>query len=323
VDIKPASPVRTNFLEWGQENIHVGEAHAAGFLGTGVRIATIDTGVRGTHFELVDNFVGIHGWFDPYRATLTPNDGAGHGTHTTANIAGKEVGVAPGSTWMACRGCTLTNCTEEALLSCGEWVVCPTLPDGTKPDCSKGAHVSSNSWGGGQGDPFYDEIIELWHASGITPVFANGNEGPNCGTANSPADGNVIGVGSTNDQNTASLFSSKGPTVAGGIKPDVCAPGTDIRSAYYTGDNAYYTMSGTSMACPHAAGVVALMRGANPSLSYNEIYEILITENDQDLEPTLRNCNGDSSRFPNNSYGYGKVNALKAAQAAQDRLSKK
>ena len=66
-------------------------------------------------------------------------------------------------------------------------------------------------------------------------------------------------------------------------------------------------------------GVVALMRGANPNITYDQIYEVLVGSSDTDLEKTQRNC-GDiqTDTFPNNSYGHGKVNALKAAKAAQD-----
>ena len=162
--------------------------------------------------------------YDPYDQTAKPADGVGHGTHTTANIAGKAVGVAPGAKWVACKGCSTSSCTEEALVGCGQWVACPTDVDGQNEDCSQAPHISSNSWGGGQGDPFYNAVIDLWHAAGITPVFANGNSGPNCGTANSPADQNVIAIGATNNAHTASIFSSKGPSVDDVIKPDFCAP---------------------------------------------------------------------------------------------------
>ncbi|ODM87317.1 Bacillopeptidase F [Orchesella cincta] len=74
----------------------------------GVIIATVDTGVRGTHEALKDNFVGEYGWFDPSTSTPEPTDNNGHGTHTTGTIAGgKGIGVAPGAKWAACRGCFL------------------------------------------------------------------------------------------------------------------------------------------------------------------------------------------------------------------------
>lgn len=57
------------------------------------------------------------------------------------------IGVAPGAQWIACRGCGAV-CAEFALKACAEWILCPTLPNGTNPDCSKAPNVVSNSWGG-------------------------------------------------------------------------------------------------------------------------------------------------------------------------------
>jgi subtilisin family serine protease len=259
--------------------------------------------------------VGENGWFDPYQGTANPNDQNGHGTHTTCNIAGGlGYGVAPKARWSACKGCSTSSCTEEALTACGQWILCPN----GAPPCVDVPDLSSNSWGGGQGDVFYNEVIANWHAADITPVFANGNSGPLCSTANSPADQDVIGVGSTNSAHGLSIFSSKGPTVDGGLKPDISAPGTDVRSAWYTSDTAYSTISGTSMACPHVSGVVALVKGASATpIPYADLRTLLFETTDRDLTPTDRNCGGiDTRTFPNHSFGYGKVNALKAVQRA-------
>jgi subtilisin family serine protease len=301
--------------EWGVNSINAPEAWELGFTGEGALIATIDTGARVSHVTLQDNYVGGgYGWFDPYQGTSAPNDQNGHGTHTTANIAGKNgVGVAPGAKWMACKGCSTSSCTENALLACGQWVTCPTWSDGSNEDCSKAPTLSSNSWGGGQGDQFYNPVINAWHVAGITPVFAIGNGGPLCTTANSPGDQNVISVGASTAANGLALFSSKGPSIDGNIKPEISAPGENIRSASHTGDNAYATNSGTSMACPHVAGVVALVKAAHPGITYIELMSLLTGTATKNLTPTARNCGGiDTSTFPNNSYGYGKVNARNA-----------
>jgi len=306
--------------EWGIVNIQAPDAWAMNYRGQGVVVGTIDTGARATHEALESNWRSEYGWFDPYNGIAAPNDLVGHGTHVAGTIAGKtQIGVAPDAQFIACKGCSTSSCTEEALTGCGEWMVCPTLPDGSAEDCNQAPHIVSNSWGGGQGDTFYNGVIEAWQGAGIIPVFAMGNAGPLCSTANSPGDQDgVIAVGSTTAANGCSSFSSKGPAVAGGsleMKPDVCAPGTDIRSSYHTGDAAYYSMSGTSMATPHVSGVVALMLSANPDLTFDQVYSIITKNADTDLATTTVACD-DTTVFPNEAYGHGKVNCLKVVQAA-------
>lgn len=306
-------------MEWGVSNIHADDAWALGFEGQGIVAGIIDTGARYTHEALAENWRKEHGWFDPYNGIENPNDLVGHGSHVAGSIAGSSesgVGVAPKANFISCKGCSTSSCTEEALVGCGEWMVCPTLPDGSAADCEMAPALVSNSWGGGQGDPFYNGVIDAWQAGGIIPVFAMGNAGPLCTTANSPGDQpNVIGVGSTTASNGCSSFSSKGPTISGEMKPDICAPGTDIRSSYHLGDASYYIMSGTSMATPHISGAVCLMLSANPELTYEEVYEILTSTADKNLETTTVACD-DTSVWPNEAYGYGKVDCMKIVEAA-------
>src|SRR5665811_2378314 len=125
--------------------------------------------------------------YDPYMFTETPNDQNGHGTHTTGTICGAGgIGVYPDAKWLACKGCATSSCSQFALTDCGQYIVCPTLPDGTKPDCSKAPHLVSNSWGGGRGNEWFDSVIAAWHAAKIVPLFSIGNSGPSCNSANSP-----------------------------------------------------------------------------------------------------------------------------------------
>ncbi|ODM87446.1 Bacillopeptidase F [Orchesella cincta] len=249
--------------QWGVVKIQAPEAwQELGTLsGEGVIIATVDTGVRGTHEALKDNFVGEYGWFDPSTSTPEPTDNNGQEPIPLETIAGgKGIGVAPGAKWAACRGCASSACWQSDLLACGDFFACPTRADGSSPDCSKAPNVVSNSWGGGRGNTWYNEVIEGWHAAKIIPLFSNGNSGPSCNTANSPADQNVIAVGSTTIDDAISSFSSVGPTTDGRMKPEVSAPGSNVISAYHTSDTAYVSLSGTSMACPHAAGAIALLQ---------------------------------------------------------------
>jgi len=319
VPIESREGSQPSAIEWGIQKIEAPKAWAHGNDGKGVRVATIDTGVRVTHQALAGNFFGEHGWFDPYRGTASPNDQNGHGTHTTGTIAGQGgIGVAPGSKWLACKGCATSSCAQDALISCGQFMVCPTKTDGSDPDCSKAPHLVSNSWGGGRGRPMYNEVINAWQVAGIIPIFSNGNSGPFCNSANSPADNpNVIAVGSTTSTDALSSFSSVGPSIYNTLKPDVSAPGSNVNSAYNTADDAYRQLSGTSMASPHVAGVVALLKAENPDLTYEEIKKFLYDGAETEtLTPTGRNCGGVSDDvYPNHSFGNGRINAYRSLQS--------
>jgi hypothetical protein len=84
------------------------------------------------------------------------------------SIAGSSVGVAPGVKWIAARGCNY-YCSEYDLTSSGQWVICPKSLDKSEEDCSLGADIVSNSWGGSRGSDWYEEIATAWQVSGVIP----------------------------------------------------------------------------------------------------------------------------------------------------------
>ncbi|CAG7835760.1 unnamed protein product [Allacma fusca] len=313
-------------FQWGVEQIEAPVVWNGGNRGDGIVVATIDTGVRYTHEALRNNFRAKYGWLDPWYFTPEPNDQNGHGTHTTANIAGKarHVGVAPNTTWIACKGCATSSCFQLDLLDCAQWIACPTDTDGNNPDCSLAPHLVSNSWGGGRGSTWYAASVNAWRAAGIIPVFSIGNSGPACNTANSPGDyENVIGVGATSSENILAYFSSVGPTYNGQrIKPDVAAPGQQVFSAYHTSDTAYATLSGTSMACPHAAGTIALMLASTPNadVNYDKIKEALQAGSVQTVSEG-KSCEGiPDTKIPNHHIGHGRINARQSVVRYRELL---
>lgn len=305
--------------EWGLQKIKIPEVWATGNIGQNVVVGTIDSGVISTHEILKDNFRSSYNWFDPEKRTATPYDSQGHGTFVTGILAGsKGVGVAPGATWITCKGCTAGGCGLSHLLACAEFMTCPTDPAGNNKDCSKAPHLVSNSWVYLAGDDSYQAAVNAWHAVGIIPIFGIGNNGDfGCDFARSPGDlPNVIGVGAIDSNDLLAPFSSKGPGLNGQVKPDISAPGVAIHSAWGTNETSYRTASGTSAATPHVSGVVALLLSAKPGLSYDQVRDALLTTADTELKLTGETCGKTpDGTFPNNNYGYGLVNAVKVLNA--------
>lgn len=315
-------------VQWGIDAISAPAAWLLfnGTSGSGITVANIDTGVRYTHQILIDTYKNDnHSWYDPYNQTEIPADYHGHGTHTMGTIVGRNgYGVAPQASWIACKGLYDDNFGSGLnLLACGQFMVCPTTFDGLNADCSKTPHIVSNSWGTSVGaSTYYDGLIAAWHAAGIIPVFSLGNSGTNCGTARSPGDRNVIGVGSTTILDQLSVFSSVGPTRDHGIKPDISAPGTSVESAGHLNDTAYRTMSGTSMACPHVAGTIALLLSRNGNLTYFEVKTLLQSYADRDLSFSNSVCDYVSDEvFPNHHFGYGRLNTNNSLAALVESSS--
>ena len=264
--------------------------------------------------------------------------GGGHGSHTVGtmigdNGAGEQIGMAPEAKWMACRN--MSNGVGNILtyVECMQFFLAPTKVNGSAPDPSKAPHVINNSWGCVEGcppepnNPIRD-ALQASRAAGIVYVVSAGNDGPACGTIqNAPARyPESFTVGSTtHTTDVASGFSSRGPTAIDPenlasplyTKPNITAPGSTIRSALRGSDNEYGNLSGTSMAGPHVAGLVALVISANPALAGNvdRIEEII--EQSAVKKTTTEGCGLDSAdRIPNNTYGWGRINALAAVQTA-------
>jgi PKD repeat protein len=335
VDVTSGGPGAGAAAEAGLTAIRAPEVWAMGITGAGVLVSNIDTGVEGDHPALASRWAGVAdpryaghpewAWYDPYLGINDfPYDNNGHGTHTMGTICGgspgNEVGVAPGALWIAAgaidRGGGIARTVADAILSF-EWML---DPDGNPSTTWDVPDVCSNSWGlvTGHGYPPCDETfwsyIDNCEAAGIVVIWAAGNEGtsglrrPGDRATTDYQNCAVAAVDGNNPSWPIASFSSRGPTYCtpGGeaaIKPDVAAPGVSVRSAYPGGGYAY--MSGTSMACPHIAGVVALIREANPNLTPDEVKQIMY-ETAYDL----------GSAGEDNSYGWGMVDAYEAVMLA-------
>ncbi|MEM8534865.1 MAG: S8 family serine peptidase [Chloroflexota bacterium] len=276
---------RLSSLEWNIERVRADEVWSDyGTRGEGIIVANIDSGVQFDHPALVNQYRGTqssggfdhnYNWFDPSEVcgepSTEPCDNNGHGTHTMGTIVGddgggNQIGVAPGVTWIAAKGCEGRTCTRSALLGSGEWMLAPTDLNNENPRADLRPHIVNNSWGGPSGDPWYQDVVDAWIASGMFPAFSNGNSGPSCNTSGVPGEYiSSYSVGSFDINNEIASTSSRGSSsFAGEVKPNIAAPGVNVRSSV-PGDN-YSAFSGTSMAAPHVAATIALMWSAAPSL---------------------------------------------------------
>ena len=129
---------------------------------------------------------------------------------------------------------------------------------------------------------------------------------------------NAIAVGSTTKTDGLDRFSSRGPSKTGLLKPEISAPGALVRSALHTGDDHYVVASGTHMAAPHVAGVIALMKSADSTLNFNRAKEIITTTAEHGtLKSSGMTCGETKDdAFPNNMFGHGRINAFAAVVAS-------
>jgi subtilisin family serine protease len=327
---------RIQAIEWGIQRIRA-DMVWSGFnvRGEGIVVGNIDTGVQYTHPALVNQYRGNnldgtfdhnYNWHDPSKIcgnpSLAPCDNNGHGTHTMGTMVGddgapgpNQIGVAPAATWIAAKGCETGSCSSAALLSSGQFMIAPTDLNGMNPDPLMAPNIVNNSWGGGGANPFYRPTVIAWNAAGIFPAFANGNSGPACGSVTFPGSyPESYGVGAFDINNNIAGFSGRGPAplaFGGGIKPNVSAPGVNVRSSWNNGG--YVSISGTSMATPHLAGAVALIWSAQPLLQGDVDGTRTIIDSTAIATSDLT-CGGTAT--DNNVWGRGKLDAFAAVTAA-------
>ncbi|MFN4254470.1 MAG: S8 family peptidase [Saprospiraceae bacterium] len=262
-----------------------------------------------------------------------PCDDNNHGTHTMGTMTGddgqgNQIGVAPGAKWVGCRNMERGWGKPSSYIECIEWFLAPTDLNGQNPDVSRAPHVINNSWYCSEEEGCVDTtvnnlirtaIVNL-RASGVVVVVSNGNfaQGGQCFTTRwAPAYfEESFSVGATDEADEITGFSSRGPIDIDGsnrIKPNVSAPGANVRSCVRGGD--YANFWGTSMAGPHVAGLVALVLSAAPQLAGNVdvIEDIIESTAVEKFDPTA--CGG-AAAVPNNAYGRGRINALAAVQMA-------
>ncbi len=248
---------------WGIDAISARSARTRfGVTGAGVRVGSIDTGVDATNPELAGS---IAAWRDFVGGQPNPYDDNGHGTHTIGtmvarNVTGQPIGIAPGAQAVVAKAIRADGTASGAdLLAAAEWM---TDPDGD-PVTADYPTVINNSWAAvGASNEWFRPMVQRWVAMGITPVFGSGNAPGQLGNPASYPEVIAVGASEPNGQvwaNTSrgSVTWNLGGALTTLAKPDLTAPGVGITS---TVGNGYGVYSGTSMAAPHVAGTIALLK---------------------------------------------------------------
>ena len=313
-----------------------------GFRGEDTTIAILDTGVDFDH-ESLDDLDDISSTYDPkiaidsngmlgfYNANTDqeypdeqPHDSGSHGTHCagiaagTGGSSGQYAGVAPQAKVVGVIALDGGSGDEGDLLRAVDWTI--QNKDRFSID------VMSLSLGGpvvipgatNTGSSSISQALDVAVDAGIVTVVAIGNG--NLGLAAHPASvsypgdsAKAITVGSVNDDHSREIYSSRGPTGDGRLKPDVMAPGGAIMSAQAGSGDGYVSYSGTSMATPHVAGVAALMIQANPDVSptsSTDYVKQILRETSDHKVPLDVDCG--ELFTPNNCYGWGTVDLIGA-----------
>ena len=264
-----------------------------------------------------------------------PCDDGDHGTHTMGTMVGgvgegRHLGVAPEASWIACRNMDRGNGTPTSYLNCFQFFLAPTDLRGENPRPELAPDVVANSWYCPESEgcfvetyASFDNAVGALRAAGTVVVASAGNNGRSgCNSINDiPARvPGAFAVGAHDSLGNIAAFSSRGSYERDSlrIRPDVTMPGVRVLSAEDNGGYGY--KSGTSMAGPHAAGVVALMVSANPQLRGQvDTIEAILRRSARPtaVPPGEPDCGVPGQDTPNNTFGYGRGNALRAVEMAQ------
>ncbi len=227
--------------------------------GTGVTAYIIDTGILAAHSEFGGRVASGYSAINDGRGTSDCN---GHGTHVAGTVAGATYGVAKQATLRPVRvlDCSGSGSTTGVIAGV-DWV--------TSHHASGSPAVANMSLGGGVSSAL-DTAVTNSINDGVTYAVAAGNENTNACNGSPSRVGAALTVGSTTSTDARSSFSNYGSCL------DLFAPGSSITSAWYTSNTATNTISGTSMATPHVAGVAALYLQGNPSASAASVSSAIV-----------------------------------------------
>jgi subtilisin family serine protease len=266
--------------DMAESNAQIGTPAAwdAGLSGKGVTVAVLDTGVDASHPDLAGRIGATKSFVDGQEVA----DRNGHGTHVTSTVGGsgaasdgKEKGVAPGATLAVGKVLSDQGSGSESQIIAGmEWAARDVH-----------ARIVSMSLGSTEAsdgtDPMAQAVNTLSRDTGALFVVAAGNTGAPSSIGSPGAADAALTVGAVDADDRAAYFTSAGPRYGdNALKPDLSAPGVDIlaaRSQLAPGSGYYTSMSGTSMATPHIAGVAALLAEEHPDWTGARLKDALMS----------------------------------------------
>lgn len=227
--------------------------------GSGVRVYIIDTGIRITHKQFGDR--ATYG-YDAVDGSLPADDCNGHGTHVAGTVGSSTYGVAKGVSLIAVRVLNCSGSGSNSQVIAGiNWV--------TKQK-QAGVPAVANMSLGGSASSTLDTAVQNSINAGVTYAIAAGNSNANACNYSPARVGAALTVGAITSTDARASYSNWGTCL------DLFAPGSSITSAWNTSDTATYTISGTSMASPHVAGVAALYLQSNTRASPATVANALI-----------------------------------------------
>ncbi len=338
-------------IEWGVANVNAPALWEMGYTGEGIVVGGLDTGIRWTHNAIKSKYRGWNGmtadhnynWYDAVHGdggvcgpnTTAPCDDHGHGSHTVGTMVGddgmgNQIGVAPGAKWIGCRNMDEGDGSPASYTECFQFMIAPTDSMGNNPNPSLRPHILNNSWSctSSEGCTTRAELEAIVNNTMAAGIFVQSSAG-NSGGAGCSSVSQALAIydatfaaGAIDINNNLAGFSSRGPSTfydPNILKPNITAPGSSIRSITRSGDDVYSFSSGTSMASPHVAGVIALLWSARPELVRNiaATKALLQATANPNVTVAEQTCGGiPSTQVPNNSFGYGRVDALAAFNAS-------
>jgi subtilisin family serine protease len=262
--VMTASDTQSPVPSWGldridQESLPLDDSYTYGNSGSGVTAYIIDTGILNSHEDFGGRAVS---GTDTVDGDDDATDCAGHGTHVAGTVGGSAYGVAKDVSLVGVR---VLDCSGsgsfDGVIAGIDWVTA---------DHEAGEPAVANMSLGGGFSQAVNDAVSAAVADGVTFALAAGNDYAADACDGSPSSTpEAITVGATEDTDARAVYSNIGSCV------DIFAPGTDITSAWYTGDSDTNTISGTSMATPHVAGAAALVLGGNPSATPAEVGDAL------------------------------------------------